>query len=128
MPSPPDYPEWPASLPPATLVAGSGYQPVSNATPIPVEAGELLTRRRFTGEMATMPVNLLLDDEQMQTLMFFYRRTLKETLPFLFYDPVQGFDVPCVFTTAPSATFLAPDLFQVSFTLMTKPVADEGSP
>lgn len=128
MSSPPDYPEWPATLPPAQLVAGSGYQPVSNATPIPVEAGELLTRRRFTGEMANMPVSLLLDDAQMLTLMRFYRRTVKETLPFLFYDPVEGFDVPCVFTSPPAATFLAPDRFQVSFTLATKPVADEGSP
>ncbi len=128
MPSPPDYPQWPATLPPAALVSGSGYQPVSNATPIPVEAGELLTRRRFTGEMASMPVSLLLDDLQVQTLMYFYRRTLKETQPFMFYDPVQGFDVACVFTSPPAMTFAAPDRFQVSFTLMTKPVADEGSP
>ena len=128
MPSPPDYPQWPAALPPAQLVSGSGYQPISNAMPIPVEAGELLTRRRFTGEMASLPVALLLDDEQVRTLMFFYRRTLGETQPFMFYDPVQGFDVPCVFTSPPAATFLAPDRFQVSFTVTTKPIADEGSP
>ncbi len=121
----PTIAEWPATLPPAALINGSSYAPVSNAMPIPVEAGEMLTRRRFTGEMASMPVAMVMSMEQYRTLLHFYRVVIKEALPFMFYDPVKGAPVPCVFTgEAPSFAGLAPDLGRVSFTLMTKPVAD----
>jgi hypothetical protein len=118
---------WPVTLPPAMLVAGSQYQPLSNATPIPVEAGELLTRRRFTGEMARIPVTLNLSTEQARTLLTFYRVELGEVEPFDWIDPLTGDAVEMMFEGAPQFQPLSTHVWQASFTVVTKPVVP-GSP
>jgi hypothetical protein len=121
-------PAWPATLPPAALVAGLQYQPAANATPIPVEAGELLTRRRFTGEMARIQGSANLTTEQAQTLLAFYRTDLQETLPFTWDDPLTGESVEMVFEGPPQFQALSTSRWQASFTLLTKPTEPTGSP
>lgn len=119
---------WPETLPPAPMVAGSSYQPVSNATPIPVEAGELLTRRRFTGAMTRLNVALVLTRAQALTLMTFYRDELAETLPFVWTDPLTETEVEMMFEAAPQLQPLGADRWAASLTLVTKPQVATGSP
>lgn len=121
-------PVWPAELPPAPMLDGTTYDVVSNAMPIPVEAGELLTRRRFTGEMATINVSLVLTKSQVQRLLSFYRDDCKESLPFLWQDPITEETVEMVFTSAPQVQPLGGDAFSASFTVSTKPAEPGGSP
>jgi hypothetical protein len=118
---------WPATLPPAPLV-GVQYQPIPNATAIPVEAGELLTRRRFTGEMARIPCAMILSTTQARALMDFYRGELQETLPFDFDDPLTGDTVEMLFDGAPQFQSLSTNVWQASFTLLSKPALPVGSP
>lgn len=119
-------PVWPISLPQALLVAGLSYQPVSNATAIPVEAGELLTRQRFTGKMVRLSGSLLLTTAQAETLISFWRDDLGETEPFEWTDPLTGETIELVFETpngAPRLTALSTDQWQAALTLVSKPVA-----
>lgn len=121
-------PVWPAELPPAPMLDGTTYDVVSNAMPIPVEAGELLTRRRFTGEMVNITVSLVLTRSQALRLVRFYRDDCKESLPFLWNDPLTGDPVEMMFASAPQLQPLGGEAWSASFTVSTKPTEPVGSP
>lgn len=114
---------WPDTLPQIGLRAGSRYQPVSNATPIPVEAGEMLTRSRFTGDMANVTTALLLSETQAQTLLAFWRYDLKTgALPFLWDDPITAASVEMQFMSEPAFEPLGGRKWRASLQLRTKPM------
>jgi hypothetical protein len=119
---------WPDTLPSNPLIAGLQYQPASNATAIPVEAGELLTRRRFTGEMAQISAVMTLTTAQAQDLLSFYRDTLGEVDTFDWTDPLSGDTVEMIFNGAPSFQPISTTHWNAAFTLFTKPVMDVSSP
>lgn len=113
---------WPETLPGIALRAGSRYEPISNATPIPVEAGELLTRSRFTGDMARFTVALNLTSTQTQQLLSFWRYDLKTgALTFLWEDPITGNAVEMLFDRAPVFDPLGGNAWRATFTLVSKP-------
>jgi len=126
MSSPP--PSWPATLPQGLLVAGLQYSPERNATAIPTEVGEVLTRQRFTGRMVRLSGALLLTSAQYADLLAFYFEELRETTPFTWADPVTGDSLELVFDGAPQGQPVTTEDWQVSVSLVSKPTLPGGSP
>lgn len=71
-------PTWPPGVPSLCRLEGMNLTPFSGAMPVDVEAGEPMTRRRFTGEMARLQGTLSMTRKQAIDLYNFWRYDLKQ--------------------------------------------------
>jgi hypothetical protein len=92
---------WPAALPQWVLVDGFSYAPVSTVAQISTEAGEPLSRARFTGELMDIGAVIEVDLSLVSLFRDFWQVDLgRGALPFLKNDPIFG-EARRVILTAP---------------------------
>lgn len=114
---------WPAAFPQLFEADGFSLEPVSGSTPIEVESGEPMSRRRFTGEMDNLqgtlpPVTFAIA----QDIYEFWRDDLANgTSRFTFEHPLTSETVDVMFMAPPKFTPAGGLYWRVSVSLRTLP-------
>jgi hypothetical protein len=115
-------PVWPTELPATLNVDGTNYKPTPNSTPIDVESGEPMTRRRFTGKMADIRGTLTLEVEDAIILYNFWSTDCEDgSLPFDWVHPITGAAVEFVWLDTPEFRPIAPEVWEVNLSLRQMP-------
>lgn len=116
---------WPPALP-QSLPLGQQEDEDDNVIRTETESGPAKLRRRYTAVVRTIVVRrFILSEDRYDTLMDFYRNTLKGTGSFMWNEPLPGYgDVECRFVGKPTAKTVTqePNVHrEVKFTLEILP-------
>lgn len=116
-------PIWPLHFPRTFEVNGFSLDPVSNSTPIDVESGEPMSRRRFTGDMENIVGSLPpVEKELANEIRSFWRYDLKHgTVSFTWSDPISEEAVEFMLMAPPAFTPVSDSLWRVQLRLRKLP-------
>ena len=110
---------WPVSLPTTPRHDGGFRQdPINNVVRSQMDEGETKTRQRFTKVTRNASFNMIMTDAQVATLKTFHETTLNGGADeFTFTDFVAESAATCRFTSPPSYTYQAPDVWNVALAM-----------
>lgn len=113
---------WPVDVPQDASVSGYGESPSRNVASFAPDVGPPIDRRRSSVATSEISCSFIFDDDQTNSLMAFYRDTIKDgTLPFTRTHPRTGDGAVMKFKDAPKISALGGGWFNVSMSFYVLP-------